>query len=164
MPNVVALLLVTSLLSVTGKPAALPTVQQFFVGCTKGRGILKVMVSRARSVTVASVGYLEPDGTLVVAQTVSQEAKAETHREWRLREVGPDRFTGTLSTASGPVTGQTYRDGLHLTFRMKGGMIADQQLTLAADGLSVVNVMTVRKFGIVVGRLLENIERCPAVG
>jgi len=42
---------------------------------------------------------------------------------------------------------------------MKSGVIADQQLTLSADGLSVINVMTVRKCSIVVAKLFEKF-RC----
>jgi hypothetical protein len=142
--------------------AARTPVHLFFVGCTQGRGVLKIVARRSRNVTVDSLGSLHPDGTLVVSQTVTQEGKLVTRRAWRLREAGSGQFVGTLSGATGPVTGAVSGGTLHLRFNMKGGFRAHQHLALNTDGSGLLNVMTIRKLGVVVGRLREEVGRCPA--
>ena len=52
-----------------------------------------------------------------------------------------------------PVAGEAIGNRLHLSFTMKGGFRTDQWLTLSADGRSATNILTARKFGVVVARL-----------
>lgn len=133
----------------------------FFAGRTEGRGSLKIMLSRARSVTVHGRGRVEPDGTLVLEQTVIEGDKAPADRRWTFRPAGPGRYTGTLTDAAGPVAGDVAGSRLHLHFRMHGRITADQRLDLAPDGQSAHNRMTFRKMGMVVARLDETIVRRP---
>lgn len=137
-------------------------VHLFFLGCTQGHGILNIVTRRSRMVTVDSLGRQRPDGTLIVTQTVKQEGKPVTVREWRLRENGLNQFVGTLSGATGPVVGVIYAGALDLRFKIKGGLHARQRISPSQDGNGLLNVMTFRKFGVVVGRLREEIERCAA--
>jgi hypothetical protein len=130
----------------------------FFEGRSEGRARLKIAFRTSEAVRVESVGRVERD-TLVLRQTIFEGTKPAREREWRIREVTPGRYAGTLSDAEGPVTGEALPGRLHLAFRMKGGVAAEQWLTLAPDGRSAHNVLTARKFGIVVAALEETIRK-----
>lgn len=159
-------MLTLSLLLAAGPHAATPTPRRFdalafFDGHSEGEGRLKVVLHGGKLVHVRSDGHRE-GGTLVLDQRVEEEGKPARERTWHIRQVSPGRYAGTLSDAAGPVTGETRGDRLHLAFRMKGGLKADQWLTLAPDGQSAHNVLKVRKLGIVVATLEETIRRTGA--
>jgi hypothetical protein len=130
----------------------------FFSGNSEGDGTLKLPFSHEQ-VHVRSSGHLAHDGTLILDQAVAAGTKAVRQRQWRIREVAPGRYSGTLSDAASPVVGERIGDRLRLRFRMKGGLAAEQWLAVAPDGQTARNRMTVRKFGIVVARLDETIRR-----
>jgi hypothetical protein len=132
---------------------------KFFEGGTEGIGSLKIMAGHRRQTLVRGIGRMDADGTLVLGQTVEQEGKPSKTREWRIRPLGGNLYAGSLTDASGPVQGIVSGNLLRLTFPMKGGLHADQRLYLAADGQSATNFMSVRKFGVVVARFVENIRR-----
>lgn len=131
----------------------------FFDGASRGEGRLRIVMSGTTRVQVESHGRREPDGTLVLAQTVRRDGKPATQREWRIRETAPGRYTGALSDAAGPVTGVADGNRLHLRFAMPGAMRADQYLYLAPDRRSAHNLMRVTKLGIVVASLDETIRK-----
>lgn len=132
--------------------------QAFFAGATRGEGRLKIVMSGAKRVTVDGRGRMAGD-TLVLDQTVTGASATPEQRQWRLREVAPGRYAGTLSDAAGPVAGEVTGSRLHLQFAMKRGLVADQWLDLAADGQSAQNRMVVTKFGMTVAVLNETIRR-----
>lgn len=158
-------MIILSLLLLAAAPSLPPAPRfdalAFFEGESRGEGRLKVATRAGRLVHVRSSGHREGD-TLVLDQRVNAEGAPPRERSWRIREVAPGRYAGTLSDAAGPVSGETRGDRLHLSFRMKGGLKADQWLTLAPDGQSAHNVMKVRKFGIVIATLDETIRRTGA--
>ena len=164
-----ALLLTAPLLLAASAPAPPPQAPsgateafdaiRFFAGRTEGQGVLKVALRSPATIRVQSRGQVESDGTLSVRQTVSEANKPPRTREWRIRELSPGRYAGTLSDASGPVVGEAVGNRLHLRFRMKGGLDAEQWLTLAPGGRSAQNVMRVRKFGLTVASLDETIRK-----
>lgn len=134
-------------------------VARFFSGRTEGEGVLSVMLSGSRAIRVSSRGRSEADGTIILDQVIHEEGKPARSRTWRLREVAPGRYVGTLSDAAGPVAGAAASNRLHLRIPMRGGMQADQWLTLAPDGRSARNVMRVRKLGITIAALDETIRK-----
>lgn len=134
-------------------------VMTFFEGRTQGEGRLKILFRSAQAIRVESQSRQLADGTLLVEQRIQQQGKPLRTREWRIREVAPGHYAGALSDAAGPVSGTAEGGRLHLRFAMKGGLQADQWLTLAKDGRSAHNVMAVRKFGITVATLDETIRR-----
>lgn len=159
-----ALLLLTACVPAPRAPApdaAAPpfAVIRFFEGRTEGRGVLKVALRSPQPIRVESRGTVEPDGALSVRQIISQGNKPARVREWRIRELSPGRFVGTLTDASGPVAGEAAGNRLHLRFSMKGGLEAEQWLTLAPGGRSAHNIMHVRKFGLTVASLDETIRK-----
>jgi len=131
----------------------------FFAGRTEGRATLKVMLHHARPVHVIGLGHVERDGTLVLDQTVVQQGKKPERREWRLRRTAPGHYAGTLSDATGPVTGEVSGNCLHLSYPMKGDLEVEQRIYLQPGGCTALNRMRIRKFGVTVGRLDETISK-----
>jgi hypothetical protein len=147
--------------AVQGADVAAPAfpVDRFFAGRTEGEGVLTVMMSGSRSVRVSSRGRAEPDGVIALDQIIWEQGKPARSRSWRLRQVAPGRYAGTLSDAAGPITGEARGGRLHLRFTTRGGMKVDQWLTLAPDGRSARNVLRVRKLGLTVAALEETIRK-----
>ncbi len=134
-------------------------VARFFSGRTQGEGMLTVLLSGPRAIRVSSLGRSEADGAIALDQTISEQGRPVRTRSWRLREVAPGRYEGTLSDAAGPVIGEARGNRLHLRFPMRGGLHAEQWLSLAPDGRSARNVLRVRKLGVTVAALDETIRK-----
>ncbi len=124
-----------------------------------GVGTLKIVLHAPATTHVTSVGRVDSDGVLALDQHIEQQGKPARDRQWRIRPLGNGRYTGTLTDASGPVTGETEGNRLHLHFPMKGGMRVDQWLTLSADGQVAQNHLIVRKLGVTVAILDETIRK-----
>lgn len=141
-------------------PAAAPVFDalRFFEGRSEGRGQLDMIVDSPVAVHVLSNGRREGD-TLYLTQVVREGDKPARTREWVIREDSPGRYSGTLSDAKGPVTGTATGNQLHLSFTMRNGMPTEQWLTLSPDGRRAYNVLTVRKFGLPVAQLAEDIRK-----
>ncbi len=141
------------------RPAPAPRFDaiDFFTGHTEGRASLKVIFGKRHPVAVHGMGVMESDGTLLLDQIVEEAGQPSKKRQWRIRETTPDHYAGTLSDATGGVTGVTRGDRLELRFTMKGGFQAKQLLTLRPDGKAAHNVLIVRKFGMTVAVLDETI-------
>lgn len=130
----------------------------FFSGRTEGRGVLKIAFRSPQQIIVHGRGRVE-NGTLLLDQSVGQAGKPIRDRQWRMREVSRGHYTGSLSDATGRIKAEADGNRLHLTFRMKGGLDAEQWLVLAPDGKSAHNYMAIRKFGVRVATLDETIRK-----
>lgn len=131
----------------------------FFVGHTEGVGDMKIVMRPAYAMAVHGLGRVDADGAIVVDQRVEEDGKPPHQREWRLRLTAPGRYAGTLTDAAGPVAGEMIGGRLRLSFRMKGGLAAEQWIGFDPDGRTAHNVMRIRKQGMVVARLDETIRR-----
>ena len=80
-------------------------------------------------------------------------------RSWNLRPISATTLTGTLTDASGPVSGSMTGNSLSLAYPMKGGLSATQTLILQPGGRVLVNHMIVRKFGFTVATIEERITK-----
>lgn len=161
LPVVIAL---TGCVGASGRPGLAsdaPTfdVARAFFGASAGEGRLKIAFRKTRPVHVQSTGHQAEDGTIVVDQIITEPGRKATTRQWRLREVAPGRYAGSLSDAAGPVEGAVRGNCLELRFRMKGDLTAHQWLFAMPDGRTVQNRMSIRKSGILVARLHETITR-----
>ncbi|WP_298686575.1 DUF3833 family protein [uncultured Sphingomonas sp.] len=138
-------------------PAFVP--EQFFLGRTEGLGTITVVLSAKRSIAVHGVGRMDRDDTIVLDQMVDRTGKPPKKREWRLRNERSGHYEGTLSDAVTPVSGDVAGNCFHVRYGMKSGIAVEQFLYLEPDGRTVLNRMTFRKLGFVVGRLEETIRR-----
>lgn len=131
----------------------------FFAGETRGTGRLKVLFRARVPVTVRGTGRREGQDVLVLDQSVVEGNKPPRTRRWHLRRIAPGRYSGTLTDARGPVTGEIKGQHLLLGFTTRDGFRIRQVLTPAPDGRSLDNRLTVSRFGIVVARLTERIVK-----
>ena len=95
-------------------------------------------------------GRIESDGSLTLVQRVEDEGQSPHERRWRVRELGPGRYTGTMSEASGPIEIQRIGDRYRFRFAMKGNLSVEQWLTPMPGGTSARSITKVRKFGMTV--------------
>ena len=122
----------------------------FFEGVTESVGTLKVMMHKPTWTRSVGRGELRPDGSLSLVQRVEEQGKPPYVRRWVIKQVGPGRFVGTMSQASGPVTIDEVGDRFRFRVPMPGGLAVEQWLTPLPGGRAATSSMTVRKFGIAV--------------
>lgn len=132
---------------------------RFFEGRTHGEGTLRKMFAAPRQVHVEGRGRIESDGSLTLDQSVAIPGEPVKHRRWRIREIAPGRYAGTLSDASSPIDGAMAGNVATLHYRIKGALDVTLRMTLAPDGRSAKNAMTVTKFGMTVARLQETVVK-----
>jgi hypothetical protein len=124
---------------------------RFFEGRTESFGTIKLFLKKPyRSHTVGR-GVIESDGSLLLVQQVEDEGRPPRERRWRIRQIGPGRYSGTMSEASGPVTIDEVGGRYRFRFRMNGNFAVEQWLAPLPGGMSARNSMKVRKFGMTVG-------------
>ena len=131
----------------------------FFTGASHGEGRLKEALKRERRVTTDSIGHAEKDGLLVLTQKMQIEGEPLRIRRWRLRQVGPDRYTGTLTDATGPVEAQVSGRSIRIRYPMKGGLKVESRLVPLPGGRAFDNQTKVTKWGMTVATLTERIEK-----
>jgi hypothetical protein len=133
-------------------PAAAPArsldMTVFFAGRTHAENVLKVAFRRPARLVVDSVGRKTRAGDFILVDTVHEQGKPVRERRWVMRPDGPNRFTGTLSDAVGPVDVTVASDKATIRYVMKGGLKVDQRLQLLGDGRTLANRVTVKRFGL----------------
>ncbi len=131
----------------------------FFTGSTRGEGVLKEMLGKEKRTQTVSVGHVDKDGWLVLDQKVAVQGDPLRQRRWRLHQVAPGKYSGTLSDAKGPVEVEVNSRAMQVHYVMKGGIKVDQVLTPLPGGMALDNRSTFRKFGMRVATLTERIEK-----
>jgi hypothetical protein len=142
-------------------PAAPPSFDPlaFFTGPSRGEGSLKVMAKPRVPIRVESHGTPDGKGGIVLEQTIRQGDKPARQRRWVLHRTSPTTMSGTITDNPGPVKGRMDGNRLLLSYAMKGGLKVQQVLTMQPGGRSIVNRMTVRKFGLPVAHVDEVITK-----
>lgn len=130
----------------------------FFEGRSHGSGTLTVAMSGSTPIAVESVGRRTADG-LLLTQIIREGDKPPRTREWRIRKLTPNRYTGTLTEAEGPVSLTTRGPRAQIRYRMKNGLDVEQQLALQGDERTILNQLQVSKWGVRVARLRETIRK-----
>ena len=146
------------LLAVAATAAALNPLA-FFTGPSHGVGTIKILFKDIQPLHVTSNGRPDGHGGIILDQTIHQGSDAPKVRSWNLRPISATALTGTLTDATGPVTGSMTGDSLSLAYPMKGGLTASQTLVLQQGGRVLVNHMIVRKFGFTVATIEERITK-----
>jgi hypothetical protein len=131
----------------------------FFTGASHAEGRLREAFKRERRVSTDSVGRAEKDGLLVLDQKMSIEGEPLRIRHWRLRQVAPNHFTGTLTDATGPVDAQVIGRSIRIRYPMKGGLKVESWLSPLPGGRAYDNKTKITKWGIKAATLTERIEK-----
>lgn len=132
---------------------------QFFTGRSHGEARLRVLFGGDRRVRVDSVGRLDGGRGLILEQLIREGAKPLRKRIWHMRRAGPNRFTGELTDAAGPVEIIVKGPRATIRYTMKNGLAVTQQLALQKDRRTLRNRLVVSKFGIPLARLDETIRK-----
>jgi hypothetical protein len=161
-PTLAVLLVVPVLVAVP--LAAADTIEspmKFFEGRTDSSGTLKVMLSGTRRSTSIGHGRIHADGSLSLVQQVDEVGRPRRERRWTIRQVGPGRYSGTMSEATGPVSIEEVGGRYRLRLRMAGGLNVEQWLTPMSGGRAARSDIVVRKMGVTVARGEGVIRKVP---
>ena len=121
----------------------------FFAGKSHADNVIKIAFHGPHKLIVDSVGGRNKEGEFVLIDTVREEGKPDRTRTWVMHPVGPDRFTGVLSDAIGPVDVVVHGDSATISYVMKDGHLKIvQQIQLEADGKTLSNHVIAKKFGL----------------
>ena len=124
---------------------------RFFEGRTESVGTVKIAMRKPYHSRAIGKGEILPDGTLILVQRVEDQGQLAKERRWKMRKVGPGRYTGTMSEAKGPVTVEEVKGNYRFRFRMDGSVSVEQWLIPSPDGRSAHSKVSIRKYGIPVG-------------
>jgi len=133
------------------KAETLTDPMRFFEGRTEGISTIKVMMRKPFHSRTLGRGEIGSDGVLSLVQRVHEDGKSPYNRRWRMREVAPGRFAGTMTEAIGPVTAEEIGGRYRFRFRMKGNLSIEQWLTPLPGGMAATSKISIRKFGMKVG-------------
>jgi uncharacterized protein DUF3833 len=122
----------------------------FFAGRTETDGTVKVIFKKAYHSRSLGQGRIEGDGSLTLVQRVEDEGKPAHQRRWRVRELGPGRYLGAMSEASGPVDIEQVGDRYRFRFTMNGHLSVEQWLTPLPGATAARTVSRIRRFGMTV--------------
>ncbi len=137
--------------AVTSSPDPSTDPMRFFEGRTESNSIVKLIMRRPFN--SRSIGQGEIDsGVLELVQRVQDEGKAPFNRQWRMRQVAPGRFAGSMSEAAGPVVAEEIDGRFRFRFKMKGNLTVEQWLVPLPGGQAAQTRTSIRKFGMTVGR------------
>lgn len=130
----------------------------FFTGRTHAESEIKVAFRKPVRHVTDTVGKKGANGDLVLVDTIREEGKPMKTRRWTMRPAGPDRFTGSMSEATGPVQVSVEGDKAVIRYKMKGGISVEQHLELK-DGKTLSNYVSAKKLGVRLGRLEGTIRK-----
>ena len=124
----------------------------FFEGRTESTATVKVLTKKPYTSRSIGRGEIGKDGSLHLVQRVEEDGKSPYERRWHIRQVAPGRFTGSMSEATGPVTVEEEGGRYRFRFKMKGNVSVEQGLTPLPGGRAARSKVTIRKFGMTVGK------------
>lgn len=136
--------------AIPSEPEGLGDPMRFFEGRTESISTIKVMMRKPFKSHTLGRGEID-DGVLSLVQRVNEDGKAPYERKWRMRQVAPGRFAGTMTEAAGPVSVEQVGNGYRFRFKMKGNLAIEQWLTPMPGGRVARSKVSIRKFGMRVG-------------
>ena len=134
--------------------------EQFFMGFTRGNGVLATRGRRDRNFNVTGVGRVASDGTFILDQKIRYADGATDERSFHIRRINDRDYAGTLSGVTGPVSASVDGNTFHVRYLIRRPAITmDQWIYLHPDGLTALNRSTVKILGIPIAHLSETITR-----
>lgn len=131
----------------------------FFAGRTHADNVMKVVLKKPVPLIVDSIGGKGDRGDFVLIDTVHEGDKPVRQRKWIMHPTGPNRYTGTLTDAVGPVDVQIDGDSASIRYVMKGGLRIEQELTLQPDGKTLTNRVLAKKLGLKFARVEGTVRK-----
>jgi hypothetical protein len=131
---------------------------EFFRGRSHGDGVLKVIFQSPKTIPVDSFGTSEPDGSLLLKQSIHEPGKPARTRYWRMRQDGAHGYSGTLTDAAGPVRVDVDGDRVRIRYTGQNHLNFDQLLTPIGPH-ELRNTMRVKRFGFTVAHFDEVIRK-----
>ena len=131
----------------------------FFTGPTQGKGVLKELVGKEKRALVQSFGRVGDDGWLTLDQKVAIEGEPLRQRRWRLKQVSPGKFSGSINDAKGPVEAEIVGQSVRIHYKMKNNLKVEQTLTPVSGGRALDNRTTFSRWGVKVATLTERIDK-----
>ena len=147
-----AILLSISLAAPSAATAGTDDPLTFFAGRTESIGTVKIAMKKPYRSRAIGEGQITSDGTLILVQRVEDQGQLPKERRWKMHKVGPGKYSGTMTEAKGPVVVEEVGGKYRFRFRMDGSVAIEQWLIPAADRRSAASKVTIRKYGVVVGR------------
>jgi len=123
----------------------------FFEGRTESISKVKIVTKKPFRSRAIGKGVIKPDGSLELVQRVEDEGELVRERRWRMHQVSPGHYSGTMSEAKGPVSVEEVGGRYRFRFRMAGSIIVEQWLTPMPDGRTARSTVSIRKYGVRVG-------------
>jgi len=124
---------------------------RFFEGRTESVSTVKTIIKKSFLSRSLGHGEIGSDGTLYLVQRVEEEGRPPFDRQWRIRQIAPSRYAGTMSEAKGPVVIDELEGRFRFRFKMKGNVSVEQWLTPLPGGKSATTRTAIRKFGLTIG-------------
>lgn len=142
----------------TASIAKLTDPLRFFEGRTESVSTVKVMMRKPFHSRAIGRGEIS-EGVLNLVQQIHEDGRTPYDRRWRMRQIGPGRFAGTMTEAIGPVIAEEIDGQFRFRFKMKGNLSIEQWLTPLPGGRSARSKVSIRKLGITVGHSEGMIHR-----
>jgi hypothetical protein len=139
---------------------------QYFEGATRSWGVIENRRGDPVSQFHADlVGRRDGDELTIEQRFTFADDRRET-RHWRIRRVGANHYEATANDVVGVSKGEARGNTFHWTYVTEGtraGFIDDLRyelwMYLMDDGQTLINRVTITKFGVVVARTTERFRR-----
>ena len=142
----------------------------YFEGPTHAWGVLESRGGTPKSRFKAALFGRRDGDALVLTQDFTFEDGRRQQRIWRMRRVDEHRYDATADGVIGVATGHVHGNAFRweYTLQLKPGnpltrVRMHHWMYLAGDGSTLVNRVTIRKFGMQVGGTTEYFQRGAAV-
>lgn len=154
---------VLAVISAFYAPAPAPVQQfdpiRFFEGRTEGVGKLKIVLRKAHDVRFRGHGAIQLDGSIIFDQVVEREGERTERHRWHMRAGAGNRYTGTVSTARGPISAERNGDVFRMRYVDKDGFAIDQSFTAHGDGRTATIRLKAKKMGMTVATMQQTVRK-----
>lgn len=138
----------------------------YFAGSTHAWGVLEARDGTPKSRFRADLTGRRDGNALVLTQDFTFEDGRKQQRIWRIHRVDAHRYDATANDVIGVATGYAYGNAFRwdYTLQLKPGNALTRVhmhhwMYLAGDGDTLLNRVTIRKFGVQVGGTTEYFQR-----
>jgi hypothetical protein len=146
---------------------------QFFDGPTRSWGIIESRSGKPRSRFRTEMMGRREGSELVITQDFTFEDGHRQQRVWRVRKIDDHRYDATANDVVGVSHGLAYGNTFHWEYTVAGRTALTNLrfklwMYLQADGETMINRVTITKFGVILAETTEHFHRgagpVPAIG